>query len=144
MTARGYLLVRAGARPYGLPLDHVIEVADEVSVSTVPGLGPAVRGVARLRERLVPVIPLDRVLRETTTLTGDASTLILTRLGGRWIAFAVDDAEDVVREPVLPVPSGASMPWALGISDRGGELVPVVDLARVEERLTRTSEREGV
>jgi hypothetical protein len=40
----------------------------------------------------------------------------------------VDDAEDVVREPALPVPPGESLPWASAVARRRGALVPILDL----------------
>src|ERR671935_831453 len=111
----GYLLVRAEGKSYGLPVGRVLEVGDATEVLDVPRSLPAVRGLTPLRGRLVPVIHLGAFL------TGRAAppvsegkkgyTLVLVELGGRQVAFEVDDADAVVREQALPVSHGQTLPW---------------------------------
>src|SRR5204863_702340 len=58
----GHLLVRAGGRLVGLPLDQVVEVLDPGATFPVPSLEPAVRGVAVVRGRILPLIHLGALL----------------------------------------------------------------------------------
>ncbi len=60
---------------------------------------------------------------------------MLVRLNGRYVAFEVDDADEVVREPALPVPPGQSLPWATGVAQREGGLVPILDLDALGDRI---------
>ncbi|MGH7607991.1 MAG: hypothetical protein ACREME_11695, partial [Gemmatimonadales bacterium] len=55
--------------------------------------------------------------------------------GGRQVALEVDDAEAVVREDALPVPHGQSLPWAAGVAEQNGTLVPILDLDALGERI---------
>jgi chemotaxis signal transduction protein len=140
---KGYLLVRAEGKSYGLPVARVLEVGDAKEVLDVPRTLPAVRGLTPLRGRLVPLIHLGAFLTGRAAPAELGRTVVLVELGGesgggRQVAFEVDDADAVVREPSLPVPRGQSLPWAMGVAEEGGAgggLVPILDLDALGERL---------
>jgi chemotaxis signal transduction protein len=131
----GFLLVHAERRPYGLPLDCVVEVADLIEVLPVPQSEVAVRGVTPLRGRLVPLVHLAAFLGRRAPPPERGRAAVLVRLGGRFVAFEVDDADEVVREVPLPVPEGASLPWAAGVASREDGLVPILDLEALGDRI---------
>jgi purine-binding chemotaxis protein CheW len=135
---KGFLLVRAEGRMYGLPVGRVLEVADVGQVLDVPRALPAVRGLTPLRGRLVPLIHLAALLTGGAAPAAPGRTVVLVELGrggGRQVAFEVDDADAVVREPVLPVPRGQSLPWATGVAEQDGTLVPILDLEALGDRI---------
>ncbi len=123
---KGYLLVRADGKTYGLPVARVLEVGDTTEVLHIPRKLPAVRGLTPLRGRLVPLIHLGAFLRgsDAPPVAPDATravrTVVLVELGagGRQVAFEVDDADAVVREEPLPVPRGQALPWAAGVAEQ--------------------------
>ena len=137
----GYLLVRSEGKSYGLPVARVLEVGDATEVLAIPRNLPAVRGLTPLRGRLVPLIHLGALLTGSDAPPGDANavrTIVLVELGasGRQVAFEVDDADAVVREQPLPVPRGQALPWAAGVAEQeGGELVPILDLDALGDRI---------
>ena len=133
----GYLLVRAEGRAYGLPVGRVLEVADAGRVLDVPRSLPAVRGLTPLRGRLVPLIHLGAFLggRAAPPEAGGTVVLVELRSGGRQVAFEVDDADAVVREQAMPVPRGQSLPWAVGVAQQDGALVPILDLEALGDRI---------
>lgn len=133
----GYLLVRAEGRAYGLPVGRVLEVADAGRVLDVPRSLPAVRGLTPLRGRLVPLIHLGAFLggRAAPAEAGRTVVLVELRSGGRQVAFEVDDADAVVREQAMPVPRGQSLPWAVGVAEQDGALVPILDLEALGDRI---------
>jgi chemotaxis signal transduction protein len=132
---RGYLLVRAEGKPYGLPLGRVLEVGDLGEVLEVPRVLQAMRGLTPLRNRLVPLVHLGALLGERPPPAERGQTAVLIAVGERCVALEVDDADDVVREAVLPVPDGESLPWAAGVARRKGTLVPILDLDALGERI---------
>ena len=132
---KGYLLVRAEGRAYGLPVGRVLEVADAGQVLEVPRSLPAVRGMTPLRGRLVPLIHLGAFLAGRTPPPELGRTVVLVELRGRQVAFEVDDADAVVREQVMPVPRGHSLPWAVGVANQDGALVPILDLEALGDRI---------
>src|SRR5881409_3847053 len=135
IVSRGYLLVRVDGKHYGLPLARVLEVGDLGEVLDVPRALAAVRGVTPLRGRLVPLVHLGALLGERPPPDERGHTAVLVALGERSVAFEVDDADDVVREAMLPVPGGESLPWAAGVARRMGTLVPILDLDALGDRI---------
>jgi len=132
---KGYLLVRAEGRAYGLPVGRVLEVADAGQVLDVPRSLPAVRGMTPLRGRLVPLVHLGAFLSGRVPPAEMGRTVVLVELRGRQVAFEVDDADAVVREQAMPVPRGQSLPWATGVAEQNGALVPILDLEALGDRI---------
>ena len=137
---KGYLLVRSDGKAYGLPVGRVLEVGDTTEVLSVPRKLPAVRGLTPLRGRLVPLVHLGAFLTGTAAPAADANavrTVVLVELGasGKQVAFEVDDADAVVREQPLPVPRGQALPWAAGVAEQEGGLVPILDLDALGDRI---------
>lgn len=139
---KGYLLVRAEGKSYGLPVGRVLEVGDATEVLSIPRKLPAVRGLTPLRGRLVPLIHLGAFLAGREAPAGavpGARTVVLVELGasGRQVALEVDDADAVVREEPLPVPRGQTLPWASGVAEQegGAGLVPILDLDALGDKI---------
>ena len=135
--SRGYLLVRAEGKSYGLPVARVHEVGDLGQVMDVPRSLAAVRGLTPLRGRLVPLVHLGALLGDRSPPAERGRAAVLVELRGRFVALEVDDADEVVREDPLPVPRGQSLPWAGGVArHRGaGGLVPILDLDLLGDRI---------
>ena len=51
----------------------------------------------------------------------------------------MDDAEEVLREPGVPVPAEISLPFAVAIARRPEGIVPLLDLTAVGNRLAETA-----
>ncbi len=133
--SRGYLLVRADGKSYGLPVARVLEVGDMGQVMDVPRALPAVRGLTPLRGRLVPLVHLGALLGDRSPPAERGRAAVLVELRGRYVALEVDDADEVVREDPLPVPRGQSLPWAAGVARQRGVLVPILDLDLLGDRM---------
>ena len=136
MSAAGWLLVRAGERRVGLALAQVVEVLDLGPVHPVPTVDPAVRGVTTSRGRIVPLVHLATLLGGAG---GQGGTAVLMRLDDRRLCVEVDDAEEVLREPGLPVPTDVSLPFAVGVARRPDGLIPLLDLTAVATRIAETA-----
>jgi chemotaxis signal transduction protein len=139
MSAEGWLLVRAGGRRVGLSLDQVIEVLDLGPVYPVPSMEPAVRGVTSSRGRIVPLVHLASLLDGRRAGDSAGGTAVMLRLGGRRVCLEVDDAEEVLREPGLPVPQDVSLPFAVAVARQAGGIVPLLDLTAVGDRISETA-----
>jgi chemotaxis signal transduction protein len=91
--------------------------------------------VVSVRDRLVPVVNLSSVLWGDDCPPQLGEVGVLARAGRQRICLEVDDAEAVLAEVVVPVPAGESLPWALGVAQREGVLVPILDLKALGVRL---------
>jgi chemotaxis signal transduction protein len=136
---KGYLLIEAGGARYGLPVDDVREVIELGAVHPAPSAHAAVLGVTQVGGRFVPLVHL-RALVERGAASGEPGrTGVVVRCGTRRIVLAVDDADTVIREAPVSVPEGLDLPWAAGVGRYQGDLVPIVDMQALAERLVSNS-----
>ncbi len=132
----GYLLIRVSGDRYGLPIEEVVEVVEDAKAETVPGAQQAVRGIARIRGRMVPVVHLGALLTGCSLPNECTHTVVVARCGDRRVAFEVDDADAVVREAPVSIPPEAGLPWVSGVARHDEELIPILDMDALSERLT--------
>jgi chemotaxis signal transduction protein len=135
----GHLLVRAGRRLVGLPLEQVVEVLDPGTVFPVPALERSVRGVAVIRGRILPVVHLGALLDGLPCPEARTGAGVLVELGGRRLCLEVEDAESVLYDPGLPVTAAAGIPWAAAVARTEGGLVPLLDLAALGTRISEAA-----
>jgi chemotaxis signal transduction protein len=131
--------VRTGARRVGLELSHVLGVTSLGTVHPVPSVEPAVRGVAAVQGKMVPVIHLGALLEGSACPPELTGIGVLVSVGSSRFCFEVDDAELLVRDRALPVPPGPTLPWAFGVAKHADELVPLLDLPAISSRFMETT-----
>ena len=124
----GYLLIRVSGDRYGLPIEGGVGGVDDAKAETVPGAQQAVRGIARIRGRMVAVVHLGALLTGCSPPNECAHTVVVVRCGDRRVAFEVDDADAVVRETSVSVPEEARLPWISGVARHNEELIPILDM----------------
>ena len=139
MKTKGFLLVRVGERRLGLLLEQVLEVIQLGEVHAVPVRESAVRGLIHVHGRMLPLAHLGSLLDGTRCPLQMGTVGVVVALTDRRICLEVDDAEILAREPVLPVPPGDSLPWAVGVARYGDWLVPILDLPAISSRLTEAA-----
>ena len=139
MSGEGWLLVRAGGRRVGLALDQVIEVLDLGPVYPVPSTEPAVRGVTSVARPDRPAGPPRVAARWRIGPARGGGTAVMVQLGGRRLCLEVDDAEEVLREPGLPVPPDVSLPFAVAVARQESGIVPLLDLTALGARISETA-----
>jgi chemotaxis signal transduction protein len=118
----GFLLVRAGSRPVGLELAHVIGVGPLGEVRAVPVMEPAVRGLVAMHGRMIPLVHLASLLQGTAYPKEVGTVGVIVVVEGKRVCLEVEDAEILLREPAMPVPPGE-------------KLVPLLDLSALSSRL---------
>jgi purine-binding chemotaxis protein CheW len=135
----GFLLVRVDGRRLGLQLGQVLQVVQLGDVRPVPVTDMAVRGLVSVHGRMLPLVHLGALLEGKGCPAGAGGMGVVVTLGGRRFCLEVDDAEVLVREPVLPVPPGEALPWAVGVARYAEGLVPLLDLPALSSRLTEAA-----
>jgi chemotaxis signal transduction protein len=135
----GFLLVRVGERRMGLQLAHVLEVIQLGEVHSVPVMETAVRGLVAVHGRMLPLVHLDSLLQGRRVPVAPGTMGVVVSVGGGRMCLEIEDAELLVREPVLPVPPGEALPWAVGVARYADGLVPLLDLPALSSRLTEAA-----
>jgi chemotaxis signal transduction protein len=138
-VAAAFLVVRAGGERYGLDLAAVREVVDIAPPHPVPSRAPALRGVMPLRERHVSLVHLGALLGGGAPPERTGETAVVIAIGPASLALEVDDVEEVVDRGATWV-GGAPAGWAAGVWRVGEDLVTVLDLGVLAERLSEIGE----
>ena len=134
----GFLVVRVGQSKLGLQLSQVLAVVMVGEVHSVPVRETAVRGLVRLQGRVLPLVHLGSLLGKSSPEEPGMVGVVIA-LADRRVCLQVDDAELLVRQPILPVPPGEALPWAAGVARMEDCLVPILDLNAISSRLTEAA-----
>jgi chemotaxis signal transduction protein len=139
VSAEGrFLVVRAGGERYGLALDAVREVLDVVAApQPVPARTAALRGVIPHRERFLSLLHLGALLAGGAPPAAVGDTAVVVETLRAAMALEVDDVEAVVDRGATYVGATAA-PWVEGVWRVGTELVTVLDLGVLAERVTES------
>lgn len=131
-----FLVVRAGGARYGLDLEAVREVLDVASVpQPVPARTPALRGVIPHRDRFLSLLHLGALLSGGAPPATVGDTAVVVETARTAMALEVDDVEVVVDRGATYVGAAGSA-WTVGVWRVGTELVAVLDLGVLAERVT--------
>lgn len=130
-----FLIAHIAGRPVAIAGSQVDSVVDIGEIVAVPGAERAVRGLAALRSRVVTVIDTGVALG-LAPMPLESRRAVITRLEGHHYAVLVDALEDVAPFVRQPIENGLALRggWAaaaVGLIERDGEPVLVLDLARI-------------
>jgi chemotaxis signal transduction protein len=117
----------------------VVEVLQPGTAHPVPSREPAVRGIASVRGRILPVVHLGALLDGTACPAVRGETGVVVELDGRRLCLEVEDAEEVLLGAGLSVPDGSTLPWAAAVARYQGRLVPLLDLDALGARIRETA-----
>lgn len=112
---------------FGINVAKVREVLPAAQITALPRAHRSIRGVFKLRNRVIPCVSLLEHLGIRSSRENSESTMILTDLNQQQTAFLVDGVERIHRlswEHILPVPGLEALSHT-----------PVTALARCDQRL---------
>lgn len=133
--AAGFLLVRAGGRLVGLPVEHLVAVVEFGDAHPVPSAEPSLRGVAVVRGETMPVMHLGAFLAGTACPAERGQAGIVIAVDGMRLCLEVDEADVVVRAETMPLPETSAQAWARAVVRCPEGLVPLLDLTALGARL---------
>ena len=94
MTAQ-VLIVSAGAHRFGLDLDAVVEIVDQVVVTSLPLLPRTIAGVVEVHGRVVPLLDIAGLDGECASQR-DRRSAVVANDGVRPLAMLIDGIEGIV------------------------------------------------
>jgi len=125
-----------GEATYALRVESVREIVRMRSMTPVPRVAEAVRGVVSLRGEIVQVVDLRQRLRLPAAELLRSSRIVVVHLADGCIAgLLVDAVREVLKvdaDEVLPPPIG-EVSAVEALCERGGEFVSLIALQRVLE-----------
>lgn len=130
MVLARLLMVACGGEPFGLLLEDVVEVARVTASQVVPiRAGHAFV----LRDEVVPLVWLERMVGGAVRPVGEVDRVVVARVDGERVGFAVDavlDRIDAVVRPMTGLLSGAAGVVGSTLT-ADGDVLLVLDLAEL-------------
>ena len=139
------LVFEVGGQRYGVNVAKVREVIMRAQATPTPGQGPSVRGMTRLRGKVLMVIDLHHYLDvPPANPDKDSWRLIVTEFNGLTAAFDVEDVDSIYRlswNQILPAPEATddTKAAATGIAEIGDELVMMLDFESIYDAVMHNS-----
>lgn len=128
-------MVRVGGRQVGLAVDSLVEVIELAAPFPVPSATPALRGLIPVRDRLVPVLHLGAALDGGACPDRLGEMAVIATIDERTIGLEVDYASEVTPAVIAPLPDDVLVPGAVGVVQREGVFVPIIDVALLGAQL---------
>ncbi len=90
------LTFRLGKQIFALPITHIQQIIEMVSITPIPDLNEYVEGVINFHGAVVPVVDLNQFLEQTKTTRGLHTPIVIASLYDRLLGIIVDEVIDVV------------------------------------------------
>ena len=129
-----HVLFRLGRQAFAITLADIRDVGRTPPLTAVPNAAPMVAGLCVLRERLAVALDLRR---RFGLPPGPGGTALCVDHEGDRVALLVDKVEDVaILPPLTPIKPARDPLWqgvVLGVTQRGGETIVVLDAVGILE-----------
>lgn len=130
------LIFSCGSTRYGVNVAKVREVIAQVDVTGIPKTHPAVLGVFKLREAVIPLVDLHRYFASSDVPDAANRNVILMEFNDRQIGFLVDQVDHIVRmswEDVRPMPTTFGQEDAVitSVCEVEQQLVLLIDFEKI-------------
>lgn len=124
-----------GRQRYGINVFKVREVIECPPLRRIPTAHAAVRGVATIRGRTLPVIDLGVILGARHSLRGDNHYVVVTEFNRSVQGFLVSSVDRIVNmnwNEILPAPLGSGMGnYLTAVTKLDDELIEILDVEKV-------------
>jgi two-component system chemotaxis response regulator CheV len=121
------LVFSLGPTHYGVNVAKVREIIGQVKLTSVPMTHPAVLGVFKLRDAVIPLVDLQLYFKPDNPSEAEHRTVILMEFNDRQIGFMVDSVDNICRmswDEVRPFPTV-----------EGGEDSVIISVCQADDRL---------
>ena len=134
-----------GKQLFGINVFKVQEVIQCPTLTHVPGSHPAVRGIANMRGKTVPVMDLSLAIGSAMTYETKGHFVIITEYNKRVQGFLVDSVDRIVNmnwRDILPPPKGASGgSYLTAVTQVDDQLVEIIDVEKVLKEVVGGSDK---
>ncbi len=137
---------------YGIDIAQVHEVIRYQEVNKVPELPDFIEGIVNLRNKVLPVIDLNKKFKLGGIEVNDNTKIIVTSINGQQIGFKVDNVDEVMRFSDEQIESATHMFQAMGaknyikgIAKNEEQLITLLDFHKVlDEQEIKEIKQENI
>ncbi|WP_071460056.1 chemotaxis protein CheW [Bacillus massilinigeriensis] len=94
------VVFQAGSEEYALPILAVVSIEKPEGITHVPHMPEYLKGIAKVREELIPVIDSEMVLYGRKTEEDEKTRIIVINTSGISAGIMVRDAREILEIPV--------------------------------------------
>lgn len=130
-----YVVFGVGEMQLALEIEHVLSVEPVLPITPVPDVPPCLVGVVNLRGNIIAVVDLAQIYGQTAGNSHESDSILMVSVGGHTCGLLTAHTGDVYEvsdtEIVPPLPTPAGPQLFRGLIDLNGQLVGVIDTARL-------------
>ncbi|WP_027415012.1 chemotaxis protein CheW [Aneurinibacillus terranovensis] len=129
-TNEQYIVFVVNNSLYGIPIHEVSEIIRIQTVNWIPNSREEFLGIFHLRDKVIPVISLRRILSETEKELDSKTRIIVIHSGGKQIGIAVDEVDQVMFLPqqhISPPPHSRNG-WMTGVYHHQETIIALLNL----------------
>lgn len=141
MTAINKVVVfRVGKEEYAAPIPFVISIEKMEGITPIPHLPNYVKGIAKVRGELVPVVDFENILYSRTLQENETSRMIVLQTDELSFAILVNEAREILdissenlKQPGLIAYHKTS--YFIGVANMDTRLITLIDPSKLVESL---------
>lgn len=89
-----------GQEEYAITVDHIISIEKIEGFTRIPHLPDYVRGIVKVREELIPILDLEKVLYDRFVTKENSTRMIVIRTADMSLGILVNEAKEIL--DILP------------------------------------------
>lgn len=132
-----YVIFKLNREEYGVEIDHVQEITEIKSITTVPNTPPFVEGIINLRGKIVPIVSIKKRFSLPQQGGLEEQRIIIINLKEKQVGFVVDDASQVLTlddsqiEKPPELIAGVDRDYISGIGKVEEKIIVLLDLEKI-------------
>lgn len=134
------VVFRVGEEEYAIPISFVISIEKMDGLTPIPHLPGYVKGIAKVREELIPVVDFERILYSRTLQEDEAARIIVLQSEELSIAVLVNEAKEILDIPAdnlkqLGLIAYEKTTYFTGVANMESRLITLIDPSKLVESL---------
>ncbi|SFI14196.1 purine-binding chemotaxis protein CheW [Tindallia magadiensis] len=132
-----YVIFKLEKEEYGVEINHVQEITEHKTVTSVPNTPAFIEGIINLRGSIVPIVSIKKRFNLAQEEVGEDHRIIIINLEEKQVGFIVDDASQVLTiseeqiEKAPEVIAGADREYITGIGKISDKIILLLDLEKI-------------
>ncbi|NEU31203.1 purine-binding chemotaxis protein CheW [bacterium LRH843] len=137
------IVFTVGEGTFGISVMNVSEIIHAVAVTPIPNSDPHIEGIIRLREEIITVANLSKMLGIPPSVVSEQDKFIICEWGQIKIALRVQDVSRIhrVTKEQIETPddySGLSEKNVLGVVRLNDQMVLLLDFEKIVKNMVKT------
>lgn len=96
MGSKQVVVFKTGNEEYAIPIEFIISIEKMEGITPIPHLPPYVKGIAKVRGELIPVLDLNRILYDAPIVDESSVRNIVLQTKELSLGILVNEAKDII------------------------------------------------